>query len=58
MLVALSQSIKRGVEESTEEEKKSYLKALEMGLKLFGDPRASRQGTKAVPELVWLLYLV
>lgn len=29
-----------------------------MGLKLFGDPRASRQGTEVKVEAVWLLYLI
>lgn len=31
----------------SEDNKKMYLKALEMGLKLFGDPRASKKGKES-----------
>ena len=59
MLAALVETVRRGSrEDSEEEEKKSYLRALEMGLKVFGDPRANREGKTVQHGSIWLLHLL
>lgn len=62
VLAALVETVRRNSkddsEEQEQEEKKSYLRALEMGLKVFGDPRANREGKAVQQGSIWLLHLL